>query len=150
MTGFYMVRTSVVKVLKLIFFHLCFHDFTLGFFPWNYGCLFTKVFDTCGKQNCAKLMLLLRTLTPTLIAWIFTHIRIYFNSKHPNISFSLESESNKKMFFLDVQILRGNGRFRLTVQRKPTFSSVYTHFDSFPPTTYKFSMIYILARSSRS
>ena len=32
-----------------------------------------------------------------------------------------------------------------TVYRKPTFSGVYTHFDSFLPSTYKFGMIYTLA-----
>ena len=30
------------------------------------------------------------------------------------------------------------------VYRKPTFSGVYTHFDSFLSTTYKFGMIYTL------
>ena len=30
------------------------------------------------------------------------------------------------------------------VYRKPTFSGVYTHFDSFLPTTHKFSIIYTL------
>ena len=35
-------------------------------------------------------------------------------------------------------------KFATTVYRKPTFSGVYTHFDSFLLTTYKFSMIYTL------
>ena len=37
-----------------------------------------------------------------------------------------------------------------TVYRKPTLSGVYTHFDSFLPTTYKFSMIYTLVSRSFS
>ena len=31
---------------------------------------------------------------------------------------------------------------------KPTFSGVYTHFDSFLPSTYKFGTVYILAYRS--
>ena len=35
-------------------------------------------------------------------------------------------------------------KFVNTVHHKSTFSGVSTHFDSFLPTTYKFSMIYTL------
>ena len=33
----------------------------------------------------------------------------------------------------------------MIVYRKPTFSGVYTHFESFLPTIYKFGMFYTLA-----
>ena len=33
----------------------------------------------------------------------------------------------------------------MIVYRKPTFSGVYTHFESFLPTIYKFGMVYTLA-----
>ena len=66
--------------------------------------------------------------------------RDYLNKCHPNRKFSFEEENNRKLFFLDVQ---GN-KFATTVYGKPTFSGVYTHFDSFLPTTYKFSTIYTL------
>ena len=69
------------------------------------------------------------------------HFRNYLKLKHPNIPFSLKSESNNKIFLLDAEVYRENGRFTTTVHRKPTFSSVYIHIDSFKPTTYKFSMI---------
>ena len=49
------------------------------------------------------------------------------------------------MSFLDVEIIRKRGKFTTSVYRKPTFSGVYTHFDSFLPSTYKFGMIYTLA-----
>ena len=61
------------------------------------------------------------------------------------MSFSLESESNNKMAFLYVEVFRKNGRFKTTVHRKSSRSSVYSHFDSFLPTAYKFCTIYILA-----
>ena len=70
--------------------------------------------------------------------------RNYFNSCHPNMSFSFEKEKNGKMPFLDVEISRENCNFVTTVYRKPTFSGVYTHFESFLPSTYKFGMIYTL------
>ena len=61
------------------------------------------------------------------------------------MSFSLESESNNKMAFLYVEVSRKNGRFKTTVHRKSTPSSVSSHFDSFLPTAYKFCTMYILA-----
>ena len=72
------------------------------------------------------------------------NFRNYFNSCHPNMSFSFEKEKNGKMPFLDVEISRENCNFVTTVYRKPTFSGVYTHFESFLPSTYKFGMIYTL------
>ena len=49
-----------------------------------------------------------------------------------------------KLSFLDVEVSREGNKFATTVYPKPTFSGVYTHFDSFLTTTYKFSMIYTL------
>ena len=37
------------------------------------------------------------------------------------------------------------GKFITTVYRKLTFSVVYTHFESFLPTVYKFGMVFTLA-----
>ena len=51
------------------------------------------------------------------------------------------------MSFLDVQIIREDKTFTNSVYRKPTFSRVYTQFDSFFPSTYKFSTVYALALS---
>ena len=60
------------------------------------------------------------------------------------MSFSFEEEKNGKMSFLDVEISRENGKFVTTVYRKPTFSGVYTHFESFLTSTQKFGMLYTL------
>ena len=59
---------------------------------------------------------------------------VYSNSCYINISFTIETEQNKKISFLDVNVHK-QGKFITTVYRKPTFSSVYTHFDSFIPDT---------------
>ena len=69
----------------------------------------------------------------------------YLNTCHPNMSFSFEQEINDKLPFLDVEVSRQQGKFVTTVYRKPTFSGVYTHFDSFLPEIYKVGMIYTLA-----
>ena len=70
--------------------------------------------------------------------------RDYFNTRHPNMSFSFEQEKKGKLSFLDVEVSREKGKFVTTVYRKPTFSGVYTHFESFLPTVYKFGMVYTL------
>ena len=44
----------------------------------------------------------------------------------------------KEMSFLDVQIIREVKTVTTSVYRKPTFCGVFTHFDSFLPSTYKF------------
>ena len=49
------------------------------------------------------------------------------------------------MSFLDIAIIREDKTFTTSVYRKPTFSGVYTHFDSFLPSTYKFGTVYTLA-----
>ena len=70
--------------------------------------------------------------------------RIYFNTYHPNMSFSFEKEKNGKMSMLDVEISWENRKFVTTVHRKITFSGVYTHFESFLPSTHKLRMLYTL------
>ena len=61
------------------------------------------------------------------------------------MSFSFEEEVNGKSSFLDVEVSRQQGKFVITIYRKPTCSGLYTHFDSLLPTDYKVGMIYSLA-----
>ena len=65
----------------------------------------------------------------------------YFNKCHQNMSFSFEQEKDGKLSFLDVEVSR---HFATTVYGKPTFSGVYTHFESFLPAIHKLGMIYTL------
>ena len=46
------------------------------------------------------------------------------------------------MSFLDVEISRENGKFVTTVYPKHTFSGVYSHFESFLPSTHKLGVLY--------
>ena len=54
------------------------------------------------------------------------------------MSFSMETEKENKLSFLDVEVIREQGKFTTTVYRKPTFSGVYSNFESFLPSVYKF------------
>ena len=56
-----------------------------------------------------------------------------------------EQEKNVKLIFLDIEVFREKGKLATSVNRKPTFRSVYTHFESLFPTVYKFGMAYTLA-----
>ena len=66
-----------------------------------------------------------------------TLFKDYLNSKHQNITFTSETETDGKMPFLDVKIEREKDKFVTSVYRKPTFSGVYCHFESFIPISYK-------------
>ena len=52
-------------------------------------------------------------------------------SCHINMSFSMETEIQNKFSFLDIEIIREQGKFSTTIYRKPTFSGVYSNFGSF-------------------
>ena len=68
----------------------------------------------------------------------------YLNSCHINMSFSMEAEKENKLSFTDVDVIREQGKFTTTIYRKPTFSGVYSDFESFLPSVYKFGMVYTL------
>ena len=60
------------------------------------------------------------------------------------MSFTIANEKQNRMFFFDVHIIREDEIFDTSVYRKPTFREVYTHFDGFLPSTYKFGTVYTL------
>ena len=53
----------------------------------------------------------------------------------------METEKENKLYFLDVEVIREQGKFTTTVYRKPTFSGVYCSFENFLPSVYKFNMV---------
>ena len=71
--------------------------------------------------------------------------RKFLNGRHASMSFTTEREKQNRISFLDIAIIRENKTFTISVYCKPTFSGVYTHFDRFLPSTYKFSTVYTLA-----
>ena len=54
----------------------------------------------------------------------------------------MEIEKENKLSFLDVDITRKQGKFTTTIYQKPTFSGVYSNFESFLTSVYKFGMVY--------
>ena len=68
----------------------------------------------------------------------------FLNSCHINMSLSMKTEKENKLSFLDIEIIRKQGKFTTTVYRKPTLSVVCNNFESFLPSVYKFGMTYTL------
>ena len=63
------------------------------------------------------------------------------NTCHPKMKFTFEKHQNKCSNFLDAKVIRENNVFTARVYRKPTFSGVYTHFDSYMSLNYKFRLV---------
>ena len=61
----------------------------------------------------------------------------YMNSRHPNIQFTCEEESNNKISFLEISVTRINYKLTTSLYRKKTFSGVYLNFNSFLPSGCK-------------
>ena len=70
----------------------------------------------------------------------------YMNSKHKNISFSFETEKNREMPFLEVNVFRDIDKLVTNVYKKETFAGVYTNASSFISLEDKFEMVYTLLR----
>ena len=67
----------------------------------------------------------------------------YINSRHENMTFTFEIEKNNSLAFLDVLVTR-EGTFCTSLYRKPTFSGLYSNFESFMPDSYKKGLIFTL------
>ena len=67
----------------------------------------------------------------------------YLNRKHANIKFTNEKEVNMSSPFSDVLISR-NKSFTTTVYHKPTFSGVYSNFNSFIAKEHLHGLIFKL------
>ena len=76
--------------------------------------------------------------------------REYMSSKHQNINFTVEKENVGSLSFLDVKICCKNGKFVTSVYRKPTFSGVFTNYESFIPVYQKRGLLHTLLHRSFS
>ena len=68
----------------------------------------------------------------------------YLNSKHKNIEFKYEKKSNNSLSFLDILISRSDNGFKIFVYLRPTFSGLYSKFNSFIYDQYKIGLIFTL------
>ena len=71
--------------------------------------------------------------------------RNFLNGRHAIMSFTIENGKQNRMSFLDVQIIGEDKTFTASIYSTPTFSGVYTQFDSFLPPDYKFGIVDPLA-----
>ena len=69
-----------------------------------------------------------------LIIWI----------QNKNIKFTSEKESNNSLPFLDIFISRSENGFKTSVYHKPTFSGVYSNFNSFIYDEYKTGLVFTM------
>ena len=72
----------------------------------------------------------------------------YLNKQYRNIKFTSEIEKNGSLSFLDITVTRENNKFVTLVYRKPTFSGVFTNFESFIPDMHKRGLIETLVHIS--
>ena len=65
----------------------------------------------------------------------------YLNQQHANITVTTEIERDGKLPFLDIDISRSDRKFATSVYRKPTFTGLFTNFNSFIPLAYKQNLV---------
>ena len=66
----------------------------------------------------------------------------FLNNQHVNIKFTLETEHNKSIPFLDIKTFRDhNNKMHTSIYRKPTFSGLGMSFFSHTPLKYKINNI---------
>ena len=63
------------------------------------------------------------------------------NNLHPALRFTAESEHDNRLPFMDVLVYRSDNIFLRSVYRKPTFTGLYTRWDSFGPNQPKIALI---------
>ena len=68
----------------------------------------------------------------------------YLNSKHSNIKFTVEKETNKFLSFLDFLVKNEVSTFTTSVYRKKTSIGLFTQYKSFTPFRYKIGLIQCL------
>ena len=66
------------------------------------------------------------------------------NTQHSNIKFTIETEKQNKLPFLDTKITRKDKELTTTIYHKPKFTGVYLNWTSLTSRKYKISLIYCL------
>ena len=63
---------------------------------------------------------------------------MWMNNQQPSIRFTIETENNNKLAFLDIAVSREpDGRLTTSVYRKPTHTDQYLAYDSHHPQSVK-------------
>ena len=61
----------------------------------------------------------------------------YINKQHRCIKCTTETEKNNTVSFLDINITCQNNQLWTSVYRKPIFTGVFTHYESYIDQSYK-------------
>ena len=72
----------------------------------------------------------------------------HLNSMHPALRFALEKKNKSTLIFLVVLVCKETSAFLTTVYRKPTFTGLYIHWDSFCPKKWKINLIKTLTHQA--
>ena len=113
------------------------------------------LWSTTGKKNCLEHCLMEYRLLyyRKYVYDIFVlfnsaeylkRFHSYLNPRQLNMSFTMENEKGNRMSFLDVNIIREKDTFTTSIYHKRTFSGIYTHFDSFVPSSNKIGLLHTL------
>ena len=65
----------------------------------------------------------------------------YLNSLDPLLKFTMETETQNKLNFLDVLIRKENNKIITSWYRKPSNTLNFTNWNSFGPKTHKIKLI---------
>ena len=68
----------------------------------------------------------------------------YLNHQHKNTRITSETKNENSISFLDIKISSDNNKFMTSVYSKPTFSRVFSNFESFISKSYKYNLLFIL------
>ena len=72
------------------------------------------------------------------------HVLSTLNNFHNSIEFTYETESGKKLSFLDIQLIHTGDNIETCIFRKPTNTDIYIHWNLFTPFQWKYSTPKIL------
>ena len=64
----------------------------------------------------------------------------YMNKQHKRLKLTSEEEEDNSFSFQEIKNARHNQQFKISVYRKPTFSGVFTHYESYVDQTYQKSL----------
>ena len=104
--------------------------------------IYMEHFEELALQTAPlKPSLWLRYVDDTFVLWDhredITPFLDHLNSLRPSIQFTMETEVDNKLPFLDVQVEKSEEAFRTSVYRKPTATDRYLNFKSHHPDTVK-------------
>ena len=66
---------------------------------------------------------------------------VLLNNLHPALRFTCEHEEDDSLPYLDVRVTRTVKGMSTSIYRKPSFTSLYTWWDSYSATKYKINMV---------